>query len=386
MYYSKEFSYRISVSTSFFPFLYFPKILNVSTSPFSDIIEPFEKQIFQQVQLTSPQLEQDLTLYFLVYIPELEQCFYLAFESGEFCYSLSGYIDFEDLLTLGFDFGDLSFKNKEYEMTSQTEENPLLKKVYDYIFFNKDELGDEVPLSSLNIQFDNFDLEGVQELKNQIKEIIEGSKKKKELTKPDPIAALLMSIDRPSLNEPLSEEEYEQFEQARIADKWRGNRIGSLNEAILNIFSNIKLSEAGKLDVIVQDENEGTVAIAEVKNRYNTMNAASAIRTRQAMENLVLERGSTYYNADAVLVERIPKSNGEEAKFNPSNPARGSQGENTDKIKRMGMQQFLCKYCQDELAYIKAVILIAQVLHENKILPNDFNMKFIFKLLKKSLS
>lgn len=328
--------------------------------------------------------------FFLVFVPKLEIYLSLCFKESQFLPDLSGSIDAEELVVDGYELSSLTssinptYQTENYFYMTKPDLNTLLSKIYNYIFNDIDELSETIPLSDLPIDFGSFDPDGVKDLIAQIEDIIEGSQEKKKLTKPDPIAALLMSIDKPG--ETLTEEEYEQFEQARIADKWRGNRIGSLNEAILNIFPNIKLSEAGKLDIIVNDEGGNTVAIAEVKNRYNTMNAASAIRTRHAMETLVLDRGASYHNADAILVERIPKSDGKEVKFNPSNPARGTQGTDTDKIKRMGMQQFFTKYCGDKFAYIKAVIFIAQVLRGKNIIKDDFDMKFIFKLLKRSVS
>lgn len=365
------------------------KIIQRSRKPFPYPLEPLCRDNSFHIYPAIFGNEELKKEFFLVYVPELFSCYSLCFEDDIFLPSASGAVDAETVVLDGYQLPSSgsdsdSLYTKETIKMSKLESNKILLSIYDYVFKNIDNLNETLPISELAIDFGSFDTDGVKDLISKIEDIIAGSRVNKKLTKPDPLAALLMSIDRPGRQ--LTEEEYEQFEQARIADKWRGNRIGDLNEAILNIFQNVTLSEAGKLDIIVNDKNGEAVAIAEVKNRYNTMNAASAIRTRHAMESLVLDRGATYYNADAILVERIPKADGRETKFNPSDPARGTQGADTDKIKRMGMQQFFTKYCEDELAYIKAIILVAQVLRGKGIITDDFDMKFIFKLLKKSVS
>lgn len=241
-------------------------------------------------------------------------------------------------------------------------------------------------LNEIDVDFSDLPEDGVTEFKRAIKNIIVGSKKQRPSSKPDPIAAMLMNADRDKHDPRVTSAEYERFEATRVADKWRGNQIGTLNELICCLQPNMKLSSEGKLDILVFDDDEKIIAIAEVKNRFNTMNAASAIRTRKAMESLVLERGSTYFGCDAVLVERIPKKDGSEVEFNPSDPSRGQKGQETDKIKRMGLHQFLYQYGKTQNAYCKAIVLIAFTLHEQGILPEDYDLRFIFNLMKESLS
>lgn len=243
-----------------------------------------------------------------------------------------------------------------------------------------------IPLCEVDVDFSDLSSEDVENFKLAIKDIIVGSKKVRPSTKPDPIAAMLMNSDRYSTDPRVTGEEYARFEATRVADKWRGNRIGALNELICCLQPNMTKSSEGKLDILVHDENEKVVAIAEVKNRFNTMNAASAIRTRKAMESLVLDRGALYYGCDAILVERIPKKNGEASLFNPSDPSRGERGQETDKIKRMGLHQFLSNYGRTEYAYTKAIVLVALTLQEQGVLPEDYDLRFIFDLMKESLS
>jgi hypothetical protein len=242
-----------------------------------------------------------------------------------------------------------------------------------------------LPLSSLIFDESNLDSNGLSAYKEAVNKIITGSRAVRNKSKPDPIAALLMNADVSSDNDPISEADYSLFEKSRLADKWRGNRVGELNELMACLLPNINLSSAGKLDLEVSGTNGQTGTIAEVKNRFNTMNAASAIKTRKTMEDIVFLNASNFNGYKAALVERIPKKDGEEVNFNPSNPDTGRKGEETDQIVRIGLQQFLTEH-GGRLIYIKGIIIIAQVLSENDLLPDDYDMRFIFGLLKDSIS
>lgn len=243
-----------------------------------------------------------------------------------------------------------------------------------------------IPLCDIQVDFSDLLPDGITAFKQAIIDIVVGSKSHEAISKPDPIAAILMNADRDRKDPRMTADEYKLFEATRIADKWRGNRIGDLNELICCLQPNMTKSSAGMLDVLVHDDTGNVIAVAEVKNRFNTMNAASAIRTRKTMESLVLERGAAYFGCDAILVERIPKKEGAEVDFNPSDPSRGKKGQESDKIKRMGLHQFLAQYGKTKHAYVTAIILLAKTLHEQGILPADYDMRFIFNLLNDSLS
>lgn len=243
-----------------------------------------------------------------------------------------------------------------------------------------------IVLGDIEVDFSDLSPEGVVEFKDMIINIIVGSRKLRPSTKPDPIAAMLMNADRSS-NEPrVNADEYARFEATRIADKWRGNRIGELNELICCLQPNMKKSDSGRLDIQVFDDSGKVIAVAEVKNRYNTMNAASAIRTRSTMETVVLDKHSNFHGCDAILVERIPKKNGEATGFNPSDPSRGQKTAESHQIKRMGLHQFLSEYGKAKHVYAKSIVLMAHTLHEQGILPDDYDLRFIFNLMRESLS
>ncbi|QUI64880.1 Eco47II family restriction endonuclease [Pseudoalteromonas sp. A22] len=238
-----------------------------------------------------------------------------------------------------------------------------------------------IRLSDINCPLTNLDPDGVNEFKDEVQNIIIGSRSIRSKTKPDPIAALLMNADLNTGNEPIDEEAYNLFERSRLADKWRGNKIGKLNELMACMLPNIIKSESGRLDLQVTDRE----IIAEMKNRFNTMNAASAIKTRKNMESIVFDNNSVFKGYQARLVERIPKSDGVKGFFSPSDPDRGMKTTDSDFITRQGFQQFLTE-CGGPLVYLQGIFLIASVLVENQLLPRDYDMNFIFRLLKESIS
>nr|WP_193987847.1 Eco47II family restriction endonuclease [Lelliottia steviae] len=242
-----------------------------------------------------------------------------------------------------------------------------------------------IPLCRITWDSSNIHEPALKTFTDAVHSIIDGSKNVRSTTKPDPIAALLMNADLAPGDKPFDESDYRLFEQTRLADKWRGNRIGDLNELMACLLEHIKMSSSGKLDIKVSPKNGHQGVIAEFKNRFNTMNAASAIRTRQTMEGLIFQKNSEFYGYKAALVERIPKKSGEQVLFNPSNPGTGRKGEESEDIIRVGLQQFLAEQ-GDQLLYLKAIVIIALALKEREQLPEDYNMGFIFRLLLESIS
>lgn len=247
------------------------------------------------------------------------------------------------------------------------------------------DLESELMLSDIHNLTSNLDPHGVKDFKVAVESIIIGSRGVRNRSKPDPISALLMNADVSAGDAPVDENTYQLFEKSRIADKWRGNKIGQLNELMAcmlpSITSQNTAKKSGQLDLLVAGKN----TIAEVKNRFNTMNAASAIKTRKNMWDLITKQSSSYKGFTAVLVERIPKTTGKQEYFSPSDPDEGMKTSDSDQIVRMGLQQFLTE-CGGPLVYIQGIILIAEVLVDNQLLPIDYDMRFIFSLLKDSLT
>lgn len=243
-----------------------------------------------------------------------------------------------------------------------------------------------IPLCQINLDISSYDPDRLAALEADVTQIIEQSRLQRNESKPDPIAALFCNLDRDfsSGESAISDLDYTKLENARIQEKWRGNRIGKLNELIAGLLPNIELSSAGQMDLIIKDNNNEPSALVEVKNRFNTMNAGSIARLRTEMERLVLHKGSNYFGCEAILAERIPKNDGNEQLFTPSNNATGARFQESNKIKRMGLDQLLSRY--DRYAYLRSIIFIAHVMSHNNALPQDYDMSVIFRLLRASLS
>ncbi|GAL35248.1 hypothetical protein JCM19240_3618 [Vibrio maritimus] len=268
-----------------------------------------------------------------------------------------------------------------------------LSDIYQVYIKGLEEAGDVVigkplPLDKISCDLSSFDSSNIEQLEDAVKDLIERSGQQRNSTKPDPLAALFQNLDRDFAagETAVTRKEYEQFEKTRVNDKWRGNRIGSLNELIATLPRRIALSSAGQLDLVVMDENNLPIAIVEMKNRWNTMNSSSAIRLRREIERHVLTRGSTFHNCKGLLVERIPKVDGEASHFSPSDPSTGEKTPDNANIQKMGLQQFLSQFAGDQLAYMKGIVIIAQTMVEEDALPADYDMTLIFELLAESLS
>lgn len=248
------------------------------------------------------------------------------------------------------------------------------------------ERNEPIPLDSIELDMSAYHEDDIEVLRNDIIDIIEQSRAERKVTKPDPIAALFCNLDRDfgEGDQPVSLRDYQKLEQARVQEKFRSNRIGTLNELMATLLPNIEASSAGQLDLIIKDLNGEPTALVEVKNRFNTMNAGSHARLRTEMDRLVMHRGGTYTGCEAILAERIPKKDGKEQLYTPSNNATGNRFEENDKIKRMGLDQLLSRY--DKYAYLKGLIFIAQVMSGQGALPSDYDMSGIFELMHQSMN
>lgn len=244
-----------------------------------------------------------------------------------------------------------------------------------------------IPLNKINMDTSLLCDSAILDLTSFIKDIIKKSKQERNSSKPDPIAALFQNIDHDLSegNEPVSYDDYYLFEKIRINDKWRSNHIGKVFEKILSLSKNVSPSES--LDLKLKKNGE-IFALIEAKNRFNTMNSSSAIRLRKEMEELVTHTHTQYTQnkVKAFLVERIPKGKGDEVYFSPSDSFRTTSTANREEIKKIGVQCFFEKYTDDKLTYLKSIVLIAKTMAEEGVLPKDYDMSFIFKLFKESLS
>ena len=135
-------------------------------------------------------------------------------------------------------------------------------------------------------------------------ELIEKDKKKIEtiekdgisMAEADPFSALFESMVYG-----ISIEDWHKFEGRRLRQKTIQNHIGKLHEVAISCFDGWQMSTS-TADV----ENKDLEIVAEVKNKYNTMNSSSALATYKKLEQLV---DGTYEGFTSYLVQVIPKPN-----------------------------------------------------------------------------
>lgn len=111
----------------------------------------------------------------------------------------------------------------------------------------------------------------------------------------DPFSALFQSV-----TQNLNPEEWVELEKNRQVQKTMQNAIGEFHQSLLGSFEGWKdLGVGGSVDL----ENDERKIIAEVKNKYNTLNSSSAAATYNKLVNHLKydKKGYTAY-----LVQIVP--------------------------------------------------------------------------------
>lgn len=138
------------------------------------------------------------------------------------------------------------------------------------------------------------------------------AKKKIELAKIDPFSA---ALECATLG--LTFDEWiSQNEVRRVRQKSLQNNIGSLHEEAIACFDGWELSDS-TADVVNHDRK----IIAEIKNKFNTMNSSSSLATYTKLEQLV---DGKYEGYQSYVVQIIPKPSSKPycKPFTPSNASR----------------------------------------------------------------
>jgi Eco47II restriction endonuclease len=137
----------------------------------------------------------------------------------------------------------------------------------------------------------------------------------------DPFAAMIEMAGFGS-----TAEQWVENEKQRQSQKTLQNRIGAFHQTILGNMKGWKsLPVGGIVDVV----NEDRKIIAEIKNKYNTMNAASSNRLYEALDDLVSHKMQTYVGYQAYVVHIVPRSAaGSDQLFSPSDSNKGRRKEN----------------------------------------------------------
>lgn len=140
-------------------------------------------------------------------------------------------------------------------------------------------------------------------------------------------------------------------EKQRQSQKTLQNRIGAFHQTILGSMKGwTSLPVGGIVDVV----NEERKIIAEIKNKYNTMNAASANNLYKALDSMVSDKLQTYVGYQAYVVHIVPKSAvGSDQLFSPSDPSKGRKNDNP-LIRQMDGYRFyaLAAGCENAMALV----------------------------------
>lgn len=171
----------------------------------------------------------------------------------------------------------------------------------------------------------------------------------------DPFAAMIEMAGFGS-----SAEQWIENEKQRQSQKTLQNRIGAFHQTILGSMKGWEsLPVGGIVDVVNKDRK----IIAEIKNKYNTMNAASSINLYNTLDNEVSRKNSAFYGYQAYVVHIVPRSSeGMDQLFAPSNPEKGKSQQNA-LIRQVDGRRFyaLASGCEDAMQLVfDEMLLIAQ--------------------------
>ncbi|NJS36432.1 MAG: Eco47II family restriction endonuclease [Brachymonas sp.] len=123
-----------------------------------------------------------------------------------------------------------------------------------------------------------------------------------------------------------SAQQWEANEKQRQVQKTLQNRIGAFHQTVLGSMNGWQSLPTGGIVDVIHEERK---IIAEIKNKFNTMNAGSANNLFNTLDNEVSRKNSSFYGYQAYVVHIIPKTaQGVDQLFAPSNPETGKSREN----------------------------------------------------------
>ncbi len=176
----------------------------------------------------------------------------------------------------------------------------------------------------------------------------------------------------------------EQFEQLKRAESTRSNNINLLTIATALVSPNISLLDKKGFDVVVNDENGSTLAIARIINRGNSLSKADTHRCYEIFKRAVETPNSAYFGCKAILVEKIPVRDGGASRFYPGMSEKDKPSDAL--LHRMGLQQFMTKFGLDKYGYLKGLILSCRCLVEFGKLEESYDMRPVFETLAQSIT
>lgn len=167
-------------------------------------------------------------------------------------------------------------------------------------------------------------------------------------------------------------------ETGRQAQKTLQNHVGTFHQNILgsvNGWANQFTGSASGIDLVSEKEN----AIAEVKNKHNTVTAAKLVDVYNTLDALVMPKSSRYNGYTAYFVTIVPKRKVRYIRhFTPSNSKTGTRCPENDKILELDGASFYTLVTGDDNALSDLFSILPVVI--NDISGNDLAKKSYGKL------
>lgn len=137
----------------------------------------------------------------------------------------------------------------------------------------------------------------------------------------------------------IGDAEWLKAEQIRQAQKSLQNHVGLFHQKVLGAMPDWQDlgASGGMLDLVNLKQSR----VAEVKNKYNTLNAAGQLALYKQMEQTVMPKGEQYKGFTAYCVEIIPTSAKRyDHPFTPSDKGTGSKCHSNELIRQIDGYSF----------------------------------------------
>lgn len=172
----------------------------------------------------------------------------------------------------------------------------------------------------------------------------------------DPFAATLtMSLFG------LAFEQWKHTELHRQAEKSLTNAVGGFHQNVLGSIRGWEdLHTSNQVDIV----NHERKIIAEIKNKYNTLNAGGVVALYKRLNELVNNKSSYFKGYTAYYVTIIPRTpEGIDTIFAPSDNATGERCKYDDKIRAIDGLRFYALASGSSTAFPDLYKVLHQALH-----------------------
>lgn len=181
----------------------------------------------------------------------------------------------------------------------------------------------------------------------------------------------------------LTPEEWKKSEIQRQIDKSLTNAIGTFHQQILSSITGWEdLHNDNQVDLV----NHSAKIIAELKNKHNTLNAASAIKLYEKLFDLVNSKSSMFKGFTSYYVQIIPKNaSGINECFYPSDNASGERSKRDEKIRVIDGRRFYALASNKDSALDELFHVAPKVLFDLHIrMKQKLDVAFVNSIFKKA--